>query len=356
MTPKLPQRVFTKVDLETLIKKEHGKLYKKSDFYRPISIAIQGNNYCSLGTCPGCGISSSNKKNECVQLPKELILDLLKQARKERILIYYTNFTGEITDDLDFLGVMLKNNPLMDAHKINTNCEKFSSVKKAKEILTKLKNLGWTRTNYVTPTFILSVGMQQHKVPLKNVINGVKAFREVFKENEAHLLISHYYTPTLYNDTLSEFKKLYKSTFKEPINDDLIKTEPVQAFGRARNYSKEHFEEKPLKEFCSKLNCFSYWAKKYLSPEIYVHRDGSIYTCPLFEPHEALKLGNAKKDSLKKAIKNANSNKFLRDIATIGTKGIYDKLVKKHPELKKIKVTNRHEACKVLSEYYPNPL
>jgi len=352
MSKKVPKRVFAKVNLEELILNTHKKIYKKTDFYRPISIAIQGNNYCSLGTCPGCGISSSNKKSECEQLPKKLILNLLKQAKEQGMFIYYTNFTGEITDDLDFLGVMLKMNPKMDAHKINTNCEKFTSIKRAVTILNKLKNLGWTKTNYVTPTFILSVGMQQHKVPLKNVINGVKAFKKVFKENEAKLLVSHYYTTSLYNDTLKEFKLLYKKTFKEDIDDDLIKTEPVQAFGRARNYLKEHFEEKPLEEYCSNLNCFSYWAKKYLSPEIYVHRDGSIYTCPLFEPHEKLTLGNAKKITLKKAISTANSSKFLRDIATIGTKGIYKKLVKKHRELKQVKVTNRHEACKILSEYY----
>ena len=211
-----------------------------------------------------------------------------------------------------------------------------------KTILTKLKKLNWTKTNYVTPTFILSVGMQQHKVPLSNIINGIKAFREVFKESEAKLLISHYYTTTLYHDTLKELKELYKKTFKEELSENLIKTEPVQTFGRAKNYSKEHFEEKPLEEFTSNLNCFSYWAKKYLSPEIYVHRDGSIYTCPLFEPHEKLKLGNAKEITLKEAISTANSSKFLRDIATIGTKGIYKKLVKKHKELKKVKVTNRH--------------
>jgi len=47
-----------------------------------------------------------------------------------------------------------------------------------------------------------------------------------------------------------------------------------------------------------------------------------IYTCPLFEPHEGLKVGLAKKDSLKISIKNANKDPFLRLIAEKGTKGI----------------------------------
>ncbi|MBT4192020.1 MAG: methyltransferase domain-containing protein [Candidatus Diapherotrites archaeon] len=111
-------------------------------------------------------------------------------------------------------------------------------------------------------------------------------------------------------------------------------------------------EPKKLSEFVSELNCFSYWHQKYLCPEIYVHRDYSIYTCPLFEPHEALKIGNAKKDSLKDAIKNANKNKFLRLIAEKGTKGIYEMLKDKCPEIENIRVTNRHEACKILSEYF----
>jgi len=100
------------------------------------------------------------------------------------------------------------------------------------------------------------------------------------------------------------------------------------------------------------LNCFGHWHQKYVCPEIYVHRDYSIYTCPLFEPHKGLKIGDAKKDSLKTAIKNANSNPFIREIAKGGTKRIYKKLIKKFPELKEIKVTNRHEACKVLWEYF----
>ena len=120
--------------------------------------------------------------------------------------------------------------------------------------------------------------------------------------------------------------------------------------------SKEHFEEKKLSEFVSDLDCFKYWYEKYVCPDIYVHRDYSIYTCPLFEPHKALQIGNAKIDSLEIAIKNANNNPFLRLISEKGTKGLYEMLKEKNPELKKIKVTNRHEACKILSEYYSKDL
>jgi hypothetical protein len=349
---KIIKRVFPKVDIDKLITEKHKGQYFKTDFYRPISIAIQGNNYCSLGTCPGCGISSTNKRKKAKQLPKKVILDLLKQASEQGIFLYYTNFTGEITDDLPFLEEILKSNPKMDAHKINTNCSRFTSVKEAEKIFRKLKEIGWTKTNYVVPTFILSVGMQQHKVPLKNVIFGIKAFENVFSPSEANLLISHYYTNFLYNDTLVELKKLYKETFGKELNSNIIKTDPVSRFGRAKKFPKNHFEYKPLKEFVSDLDCFSYWHQKYLCPEIYIHRDYSIYTCPLFEPHKALKIGDAKKDSLATAIRRANKDSFLNLISKKGTKGIFDKLKKKYPKLEKMKVTNRHEACKILSEYY----
>jgi len=346
------QRIFPKVDFKKLIKEKHKDLYSKNDFFKPISIAIQGNNYCSFGKCVCCGISSTNKKSDAKQLPKKVILDLLKQAQENGIFLFYTNFTGEITDDLDFFAKILKNNPKMDAHKINTNCEKFTSGEKAVEIFSKLKEIGWTNTNYVTPILVLSIGTQQPKIPLQNVINGIKAFEKVFNKKEAHLMISHYYTNFLYNDTLKEFKELYKKEFGKEFNKKILKSDPISNFGRAKKLPQEHFETKKLSEFVSDLDCFKYWYEKYVCPDIYVHRDYSIYTCPLFEPHKALQIGHAKKDSLRKAIQNANNNPFLRLISEKGTKGIYEMLKEKNPELEKIKVTNRHEACKILSEYY----
>jgi len=346
------QRIFPKVDFKKLINEKHKELYSEKDFFKPISIAIQGNNYCSFGKCAACGILSTNKKSEAEQLPKKVILDLLKQAQENGIFLFYTNFTGEITDDLDFFAKILEKNPKLDAHKINTNCEKFTSIEKAMEIFSKLKEMGWTKTNYVTPILVLSLGTQQPLIPITNVINGLKAFEQIFDENEAHIMISHYYTTTLYHETLKEFKELYKKEFGKELDNKILKSDPVSRYGRARKFKDEHFEEKKLSEFVSDIDCFKYWYEKYVCPDIYVHRDYSIYTCPLFEPHEALKIGNAKTDSLKQAIKNANHNPFLRAISEKGTKGIYEMLIDKNPELKNIKVTNRHEACKVLSEYF----
>jgi hypothetical protein len=346
------QRIFPKADFKKLIEEKHAGRYKETDFFKPISIAIQGNNYCSFGKCAACGISSTFKKSESLQLPKEVILDLLKQAQENGIFLFYTNFTGEITDDLDFFGEMLKKNPKMDAHKINTNCEKFTSIEKSVEIMRKLKELGWTNTNYITPILVLSIGTQQPQIPLTNIINGLKAFKQVFSENEAYIMISHYFTTKLYQNTLEEFKELYKKEFGCELDEKILKSDPITRFGRAKNFPKDHFEEKLLSEFVSNIDCFKYWYEKYVCPDIYVHRDYSIFTCPLFEPHKALQIGNAKNDSLKKAIENANNNKFLRAISEKGTIGIYEMLKDKHPELKEIKVTNRHEACKILSEYF----
>ena len=345
-------RIYPKIDLDEIIKEKHKGIYSKSDFFRPISIAIQGNNYCSLGSCPGCGISATNYKNKAEQIPKNDILELLKQAQRQGIFLYYTNFTGEITDDLQFFGKILKKNPEMDAHKINSNCEKFTSIERAQEIFNELKEIGWARTSYVVPTFVLSVGMQQPRVPINNVINGILAFNKVFEPQEAKLLISHYYTNFLYQDTLNDLKKIYKETLGKDLNPKILKTDPVSRYGRAKNLPESHFQTKNLSEYASSLNCFSYWHQKYLCPEIYVHRDYTIYTCPLFEPHEGLKIGDAKKDTLATAIKKANNDSFLRKISQKGTKGIFDSLKNKYPELEKMKVTNRHEACRILSEYF----
>jgi len=348
---KIMKRVFSKKNLRKLINEKHKRLYTKNDFYKPISIAIQGNNYCSLGTCKGCGISATNNKRKAEKLPKKVILDLLKQAYNQGIFIYYTNFTGEITDDLDFFKEMLEKNPNMDAHKLNTNCRKFTTLKESEKIFKKLKKIGWTKTNYVIPTCVLSIGMQEHKVPLINVIYGIEGFRNVFSKNEAKLLISHYYTRYLYKDTFERLKKLYFKTYGKKLSNSILKSDPISHYGRAKNLSLNHFENKNISKWISDLNCFRYWHKKYICPEIYVHRDSTIYTCPLFEPHEALKIGSAK-NTLKQAIKNANNNPFLRLISERGTKGVYDLLKNKYPEIKKMKVTNRHEACEILGKYY----
>lgn len=63
-------------------------------------------------------------------------------------------------------------------------------------------------------------------------------------------------------------------------------------------------------------------------------------------------IGDAKKDTLAKAIKKANKDPFLKLIAEKWTKWVFDFLKDKYKELKDIPVTNRHEACKVLGEYY----
>jgi hypothetical protein len=201
------KRIFTKQNLNRIIKNKHKQIYTKNDFYKPISISIQGNNYCSLGTCKECGIMATNVLEKSQKLPKKVILNLLKHAEKEGIFLYYTNFTGEITDDLNFFKVILKNNPNMDAYKININCAKFKTLKDAEKIFKTLKQIGWIKTKYVIPTCALSIGIQQNKVPLINVAHGIEAFKKTFTSKEAKLFISHYYTKSLYQDT---FKRLQK--------------------------------------------------------------------------------------------------------------------------------------------------
>lgn len=242
------KRIFPKVDFTQLIKEKQSGLYESSDFYRPISIAIQGNNYCSLGSCAGCGISSTNDINAAESLPKKKILELLQQASEAGIFLYYTNFTGEITDDLGFFAEILMNNPDMDAHKLNTNCSKFNSLDEAIEIFKVFKEIGWTRTNYVVPTCVLSAGMQEHAVPLENVAHGIEAFGRVFGEDEANLLISHYYTNHLFRDTFERLQRVYVELYGKKISREILKSDPVSNFGRARNFGESHFEMKPLKE------------------------------------------------------------------------------------------------------------
>ena len=346
------KRIFTKQNLIKLIDTKHKQLYTEKDFYKPISISIQGNNYCSLGTCKECGIAATNNKQKSKQLPKKIILNLLKQAEEEGIFLYYTNFTGEITDDLDFFKIILKNNRNMDAYKININCSKFKTLKEAEKIFKKLKKIGWTKTKYVIPTCALSIGIQEHKVPLVNVAHGIEAFNNVFTTKEAKLFISHYYTNSLYHNTFKRLQRIYAKTYNKRLSKSLLKSDPITCFGRARKLPISEFKLKSVYEYTSKLNCFNYWHKKYISPEIYIHRDGRIYTCPLFEPHKFISIGNVKKNNIKTAIKNANENSFLRLISEKGTEGIYNLIKNKYPEIKKIKVTNRHEACEILGEYY----
>jgi len=345
-------RIFPKKNLRKIINEKHKRLYSNNDFYRPISIAIQGNNYCSLGTCKECGLDATNNRKKATQLPKKKILSVLKEAQKNGIFLYYTNFTGEITDDLNFFKEMLKKNPEMDAYKINTNCSKFTSLKEAEKIFKKLKEIGWTKTNYVIPTCALSIGIQEHNVPLTNVANGIEGFNRVFKKTDAKLFISHYYTNLLYKDTFERLQKLYKEMYGKKLSKAILKSDPITYYGRAKNLALKHFDVLPLPKLVSDLNCFGYWHKKYICPEIYVHRDYTIYTCPLFELKKSILLGSSKKDTLKHAINNANNNPFLRLISEKGTKGIYDLLKDKYPEIKKMKVTNRHEACEILGKYY----
>lgn len=85
---------------------------------------------------------------------------------------------------------------------------------------------------------------------------------------------------------------------------------------------------------------------------MYVHRDHVIYTCPLFEPHDKLIIGDAKSESILEAIRRANKSSFLRTISEGGTQKLYDELILTKPELKRIKVSNRHEACEVLGKYW----
>ncbi len=241
------KRVFFKKDLTQIIKQKHKLIYNNKDFFKPISIAIQGNNYCSLGTCVACGISATNNKNKAKQLPKPIILDLLKQAYKQGIFLYYTNFTGEITDDLNFLKKIIYENPKMDAYKINTNCFKFTTLKKSEEIFKKLKKIGWTKTNYVIPICALSIGMQEHKVPLINVVYAIKAFKNIFNPKEAKLRISHYYTNNLYKNTFKRLQKLYKETYGKSINQSILKSDPITYYGRAKKLPINNFKKQKFK-------------------------------------------------------------------------------------------------------------
>jgi hypothetical protein len=201
---------------------------------------------------------ATNVLEKSQKLPKKVILNLLKHAEKEGIFLYYTNFTGEITDDLNFFKVILKNNPNMDAYKININCAKFKTLKDAEKIFKTLKQIGWIKTKYVIPTYALSIGIQQNKVPLINVAHGIEAFKKTFTSKEAKLFISHYYTKSLYQDTFKKLQKVYADTYKKKLNPSILKSDPITYYGRAKKLPKSEFKEKKIIKFTSELNCFNY--------------------------------------------------------------------------------------------------
>ena len=346
-----PSRAFIKQPIEPLISQRQRGLYQPEDFYRPLELIIQRTDFCSAGTCPGCAISSVPARRQSRSIPVTETIDLLTQAADLGFLAYVCSFSAEPFDDLDLLGKVLQRfRGRLEPSKLNTSCIHFSSVDRAVQLLKRLKDVGWSDTAVLVPVLSLSVGMQQHKVPLERVVYGIQAFHQVFAPGEAVLTISHYHTQLLYRDFPQKLLKLYRQLAGCPFTGVLnLKSRPLEQVGTAVHLEAEHFEFKPLREWVRDYNCFRQKWGEYLDPSLRISPVGLMSPCYAYALHPGLVVGSIRNgDGLAEAIRRTNSSRFLQTVGQGGTQAVLGEVSKIVPDIGDALVSSRHQACAAL--------
>lgn len=180
------KRYYVKAGIQAALAERQAH-YEPDDFYRPIELVVSASNECRV-LCRHCGLNTvAYGSPKARRLSTETIVSLLDQAAGEGFLSYLCSFEAEPFVNLPLLAeIVARFRGRLDPSKVNTSCSEFSSLPTAIALMRQLKRSGWADTSFLAPVVSLSLGLQQDSrngfpVPLRNVIDGILGFHEVFE-------------------------------------------------------------------------------------------------------------------------------------------------------------------------------
>lgn len=341
--------------LEKLVREYNN--YPDWYFYIPMGINIFSSDWCPVG-CSSCGIDAKINIKDETRISKEKVCNILDQAYSLRIPTYMLTYlvsSEPFTRLVDLCSIINKYRQKMDGCKLNTSAMTFTSIKKAKAQMKMLKNCGWTDTLYTIPNLSISLGMQQVaeniSVPFKNIVNGIIAFNEIFKDNEATILITHYVVDGIFADYPDLLREKYRKISGEDLNTR-IKTSKITVSGRAKKKITSTVEDRIRDK-----NCFKPEVGGYINPLLNITLRGDYRMCTFFGRHTGIQKNNIYTVSINEKIHKINNDPFFGFITLCGgLPKLYEEAIRFNPDIKHKIAENIHQVCKILYDEYEENL
>lgn len=311
-------------------------------------VLVEITNQCN-SNCRGCGAATVKKADESTSLRYEALKRIVEQSEELGIIgIAITG--GEPTLKIDmmteFIAMM---NGTLDLSKINTNCWWAYSEKSTKDYLSRIKKANLNGNRFLIPLISASIGQQQGTIPMENIVNFVRYFRDVFSPSEAQSGISSTYT--MKEGSLLrtlEDKYVESTSTKFPYEDVGIVESPLRREGKGKEFGNEHFLFKQIHEMTKGVKCFVPKIWPYLGHSLFIDCKGNIYACHIFSMHQNYVLGNIYSENLHDAIKNMKTKPGFKELLEGGPAGLLELTRKIIPEIGKYLVSSVHEACEVM--------
>ena len=337
--------------IELLIRKHNN--YPDWYFYIPMGINIFSSDWCPVG-CSNCGVNAKTNVKDETRISKERILKILDQAHELRIPTYMLTYlvgSEPFIRLVELCDIIKRYQQKMDGCKLNTSALTFTSFKKAKAQLKMLKNNGWTNILYIIPNLSISLGMQQVAnnipVPFENIINGILAFKDIFSQNEATLLITHY----IINNTFNEYPEILMNKYKDISGEDLdvrIKTSKITLAGRAKKTISTKAEDKIREKECFRPDVGS-----YINPLLNITLRGEYRMCTFFGMHTGIQKNNIYTVPIDEKIHKINNDPFFGFIVLCGgLPKLYEEALNFNQSIKNKLAENVHQVCKILYDEY----
>lgn len=320
-------------------------------FYKPVCIEMELTHRCSL-KCIECSIIEDVKRAEH-GLSVEEALSVLSQGAKLGMYAY-TITGGEPFTRFDDVCQIIKETPELDCHKLQTNGTFFSSARKAKLLLEKLKASGFgSRNRFVRSGLHCSVGIQNYKggVSLKAAWNLAQAFQSTFETDSCQLsyILTHHHgiAPEIARRDILRELQLVASDI---IDEEDFHLRVVQIH-RTPALAKEHdkINKVPLGElvkfYATYWKCFDADGIQSPYPQILIRANGEVFACSCFG--HVFNLGNIRKHSLMQLIEYANSLELLKMIRYEGLLGYLEYARKFDPDIITREIAPTTTICKI---------
>ncbi|MGN1119576.1 MAG: radical SAM/SPASM domain-containing protein [Oscillospiraceae bacterium] len=310
--------------------------------YRPINCEIEITNCCN-DHCAHCGMSSNGMNG--IKYTKNELKAFINELWTNGITsVSITGGEPFLCFD-EMLSMISDSVQKVDICKITTNGFWGDESEK---YFDNLEKAGLFENRFFIPCLMVSIGEQS--VPLQKICKIIHTADRRYSSKELTLCISsmrEYDKPSRKNELLSIYNSLYGSFPSKRVfltenfyrNNDNMNNRAANIQGR----TVENYMRGPV-------HCFAQTIGKYVLPRMLVKADGSVVSCACFNPPEALRIGNIKKQSVRDILDEINQNEF---VSIIARGGLHEfRYLLEREEYEDVACTNECDACGKLIDAY----